>query len=152
MNKFNSGKQRVQHDTIIPSTGQLQKMTTDAGEPNGLKQVLEEWGFNTALYKRAKCAPVCPFESKDCCLACLLSQQEDVTNQTSMLENLIVSASHHCVFLPKYHCELNPIEIVCFPSLKCYALLTSVISTGVGVNTATTKRPRRGLQMPRLLR
>jgi hypothetical protein len=126
MNKSNGGKQRVQHDTIIPSTGQLQKMTTDSGEAKGLKQVLDERGFNTALYKRAKCTPVCPFESKDCCLARLLSQQKDVTDQTSMLENLIVSAGHHCVFLPKFHCELNPIEMVCFPLLDYQTLLTAI--------------------------
>ena len=86
-------------------------MTTPAGEAKGLKQVLEEQGFNVSKLK-AKCSPVCPFESQNCCLARLLSQQEDFTNQPSMLETLIKGAGHECIFLLKFHCELNPIEMV----------------------------------------
>lgn len=29
-----------------------------------------------------------------------------------MLETLIKKAGHECIFLPKFHCELNPIEMV----------------------------------------
>lgn len=29
-----------------------------------------------------------------------------------MVEELIRSAGHKCIFLPKFHCELNPIEMV----------------------------------------
>ena len=29
-----------------------------------------------------------------------------------MLETLIKAAGHECIFLPKFHCELNPIEMV----------------------------------------
>ena len=86
-------------------------MVTPSGEAKGLKQVLEERGFNISKLK-AKCSPVCPFESKNCCLARLLSQQEDFANQPSMLETLIKAAGHECIFLPKFHCELNPIEMV----------------------------------------
>jgi hypothetical protein len=32
-------------------------------------------------------------------------------NQTSMVETLITEAGHICHFLPKFHCELNPIEM-----------------------------------------
>jgi len=49
MNKSNGGKQRKQHDTIIPESnptvkhcGKVQKMTTDDGDAKGLQQVLEE--------------------------------------------------------------------------------------------------------------
>ena len=104
MNKSNGGKQRKQRDTIIPQSnpdpqyrGQPQSMTTPAGEAKGLKQVLEERGFNVSKLK-AKCSPVCPFESENCCLARLLSQQEDFTNQPSMLETLIKGAGHECIF------------------------------------------------------
>ncbi|KAG2073340.1 hypothetical protein BDR04DRAFT_938267, partial [Suillus decipiens] len=117
MNKSDSGKQRKQRDTIIPDSnpdptkrGLLQKMTTPSGEPKGLKSVLEERGFNIQGL-RAKCAPVCPFESTGCCMARLLSQQDDFRCQTSMLEQLIQDAGHECIFLPKFHCELNPIEM-----------------------------------------
>ena len=118
MNKSNGGKQRKQKDTIIPANnpaadyrGLLQKMTLENGDPKGLQQVLEERGFNVKKM-RAKCQPVCPFESQNCCMARLLSQQDDFINQPSMLEELITSLGHECIFLPKFHCELNPIEMV----------------------------------------
>ena len=121
MNKSDGGKQRKQRDTIIPDSnpdptkrGLVQKMTTPNGEPKGLKSVLEERGFNVQGLRRAKCAPVCPFESTGCCMAWLLSQQDDFRCQTSMLETLIRDAGHECIFLPKFHCELNPIEMVSY--------------------------------------
>ena len=121
MNKSNGGKQRKQRDTVIPVTnpdpqfcGKPQQMTTPSGEAKGLQAVLEERGFNTKGL-RAKCSPVCLFESQKCCLARLMSQQDDFINQPSMLETLIKEARHECIFLPKFHCELNPIEMVQFP-------------------------------------
>ena len=86
-------------------------MTTSSGEPKGLQSVLQERGFDLRGL-RAKCTPVCPFESCGCCMARLLSQQDDFCNQMSMLEQLIWDAGHECLFLPKFHCELNPIEMV----------------------------------------
>jgi hypothetical protein len=119
MNKSNGGKQRKQQDTVIPQSnpvaelrGKPQKMTLENGNPKGLQQVLEERGFNVC-HLRAKCSPVCPFESKGCCMSQLLSQQDDFVNQPSMLESLIRDAGHECIFLPKFHCELNLIEMVC---------------------------------------
>jgi hypothetical protein len=44
-------------------------------------------------------------------MARLLSQQEDFLNQPSLLEQVITQAGHECIFLPKFHCELNPIEM-----------------------------------------
>ena len=118
MNRSDGGKQRKQHDTVIPDSnpdetkrGLTQKMTTSTGEPKGLKSVLEERGFDVQGL-RAKCSPVCPIESTGCCMARLLSQQEDFRDQTSMVEQLIKDAGHECLFLPKFHCELNPIEMV----------------------------------------
>lgn len=69
-------------------------------------------GFNVSHLK-AKCSPLCPWENDGCCMARLLSKQEDFVNQVSMLEDLITKAGHSCIFLPKFHCELNPIEMVC---------------------------------------
>ncbi|CDO78034.1 hypothetical protein BN946_scf184648.g6 [Trametes cinnabarina] len=117
MNKSNGGKQRKQRDTVIPQSnptvhlrGRPQKMTTERGDAKGLEQVLTERGFDVSRM-RAKCSPVCPFDSEGCCMARLLSQQEDFMNQESMLEMLIREAGHECIFLPKFHCELNPIEM-----------------------------------------
>ena len=95
------------------------------GKPKGLQRVLEERGFNVS-HLRAKCSPVCPFKSQSCCMARLLSQQDDFMNQPSMLETLITSAGHKSVFLPKFHCELNPIEMV---SSLANTLCTSIMLT-----------------------
>ena len=80
-------------------------------QAKGLKTVLEEWGFNVKKLW-AKCKPVCPIENKDCCMAWLLSNQDDFKNQVSMLEELVKRKGHKIIFLPKFHCELNPIEMV----------------------------------------
>ena len=70
---------------------------------------------------------------------CLLSKQEDFTNQISMLETVIQEAGHKCIFLPKFHCELNPIEMVSLlyflrHSLIYYILsLSTVLSIGDGL-------------------
>ena len=88
-------------------------MTTDSGEPKGLQQTLEERGFNVRNL-RAKCSPVCPFKNDNCCMARILSKHEDFTNQISMLETVIQEAGHLCIFLPKFHCEFNLIEMVSF--------------------------------------
>lgn len=125
MNKSNGGKQRQQKDTIIPidapavhMRSRVQKMTTESGEAKGLKAVLEERGFDVSKM-RAKCSPVCPFENSNCCMARLLSHQADFANQVSMLEKLITEAGHLCLFLPKFHCDLNPIEMVRYLFLPC---------------------------------
>ena len=118
MNKSDGGKQRFQQDTVIPQSnpvaehrGKIQKMTLEDGHQKGLQHVLEERGFKVS-HLRAKCSPVCPIENQNCCMARLMSQQEDFKNQPSMLETLIRKAGHECIFLPKFHCELNPIEMV----------------------------------------
>ena len=117
MNKSNGRKQRKQRDTVIPHSnpfvehcGKIQKMSLDDGTPKGLQRVLEERGFGVKNL-RAKRSPVCPWENTDCCMAHLLSRQEDFADQPSMLESLIREAGHECIFLPKFHCELNPIEM-----------------------------------------
>jgi len=118
MNKSNGGKQCKQCDTIIPQSnpdpcvqGQPQQMMTSSGQQKGWQAVLQECRFDVSHLK-AKCAPVCPFESQNCCMARLLSQQEDFVNQESIVETLIKGAGHNCIFLLKFHCELNPIEMV----------------------------------------
>ena len=134
MNKSNGGKQRKQHDTVIPQSnpfaehhGKTQKMTLLDGSPKGLQRVLEECGFDVKNM-HAKCSPVCPWENANCCMACLLSKQDDFANQPSMLEALIKDAGHKCIFLPKFHCELNPIEMVCFffETIQCPTFIGSV--------------------------
>ena len=119
MNKTNGGKQRKQRDTVIlmsnPSPEvcrKPQKMTMENGDTKGLQQMLEECGFSVDGLK-AKCSPICGLESEGCCMAQLLSKQDDFQSQKSLLEEKITGRGHLCVFLPKFHCELNPIKMFC---------------------------------------
>jgi hypothetical protein len=124
MNKSDGRQQRLQHETIIMSNpyvaqrGKPQSMKNSDGKAKGLYNVLLERGFPVEELRklRAKCSPVCPIESQKCCLACLLSQQDDFKNQPSQLETLIKGLGHEIIFLPKFHYKLNPIEMVCFLS------------------------------------
>jgi len=75
MNRSNGGKQRKQKDTVIPLNnphpefhGKAQSMTTEAGAAKGLRQMLEERGFDMQGMC-AKCTPVCPLENTGCCMA-----------------------------------------------------------------------------------
>src|SRR5712691_1998365 len=120
MNKSNGGKQRKQRDTIIPMNnpcpelrGVSQKMTTETSQAKGLQQTLEERGFNVKKMK-TQCSPVCAFENETCCMARLLSKQDDFRLQKSQVEEVLTERGHLCIFLPKFHCKLNPIEMVCF--------------------------------------
>jgi len=42
----------------------------------------------------------------------LLSNQDDFRQQDSLLEQKTKARGHFYIFLPKFHCELNPIEMV----------------------------------------
>ena len=76
-------------------------MITPEGEViKGLKDCLGECGFNVSEMK-AKCSPVCPFESQNCCIR-QLSQQEDFMNHPSMLEVMIKEKGNECIFLAKF--------------------------------------------------
>jgi hypothetical protein len=163
MNKTNGGKQRIQKDTVIPMNnptverqGQAQKMRMDNGDAKGLEQTLKERGFNVDKM-RAKCKPVCPSTNERCCMARLLSHQDDFWNQISMLEELITGASHLCIFLPKFHCELNPIEMVRFIpdsdrflyrsysdlSLSFYGSIGAMLNTAIARKSSPTLILRR---------
>jgi hypothetical protein len=51
-------------------------------------------------------------ESEWCCMHRVLSLQEDFTTKKPMIQHYVESRRHVCVFLPKFHCELNPIELL----------------------------------------
>ncbi|OAX33907.1 hypothetical protein K503DRAFT_869249 [Rhizopogon vinicolor AM-OR11-026] len=72
-------------------------------------EIVYQWREEKSAYFARKIRA--PWESTNCCMAHLLSQQEDFMNQPSMLETLIKKAGYECIFLPKFHCELNTIEM-----------------------------------------
>ena len=49
-------------------------------------------------------------EFNDCCNKRILKLQPDFIKQKSLVQETTKAAGHLCLFLPKFHCELNPIE------------------------------------------
>jgi hypothetical protein len=54
----------------------------------------------------------------DCCMQRALECQPDFKAEKPLLQVLIEKRGHICLFLPKFHCELNPIEMV-WAQIKC---------------------------------
>jgi hypothetical protein len=48
---------------------------------------------------------------KTCCWSKILLLQSDFLNEQPLLQTIIEDAGHVCLFLPNFHCELNPIEL-----------------------------------------
>ena len=46
-----------------------------------------------------------------CCMTCVLSLQSDFKNEKPLLQHYVEEWGHICLFLLKFHCELNPIEM-----------------------------------------
>lgn len=78
-------------------------------QPKGMKQVLQERNIWTDGLK-AKCRNKCQAESTNCCAKRLLEAQPDFKEQRSLVQEVIEGAGHLCIFLPKFHCELNFIK------------------------------------------
>ena len=75
--------------------------------PKGIKHVLMEQGlWKDGLHMR--CKDTCT--SDNCCAKQILDNQPDFKAQQSLIQEVVESAGHMCIFLPKFHCELNFIE------------------------------------------
>lgn len=57
--------------------------------------------------------------SRTCCMQHVLSPQPDFVAEKPLLQVIIEKAGHKCLFLPKFHCELNPIEMVWGQAKRC---------------------------------
>jgi hypothetical protein len=77
--------------------------------PKGVKAILTEHGLWQPKL-RGKCAKACKSDNDVCCNKCILERQPDFAEQKSLVQETIEAAGHLCLFLPKFHCELNFIE------------------------------------------
>lgn len=76
-------------------------------QPKGMKVVLQEHGlFLPGLHMDCKQHDT----TNNCCARHILECQPDFMQQCSLVQETIEAAGHLCLFLPKYHCELNFIE------------------------------------------
>ena len=120
--------------SIAGQAQQLSYFESPTGKlrPKGIKLILEERrcypDLSIPIFEgkapKAKCQPRCPdpvadplfvmdfdLDTKPCCLARILQNHPDFRAQKSAIEQLIVDRGHKCLFLPKFHCELNAIEM-----------------------------------------
>jgi len=51
-------------------------------------------------------------DDKWCCMHWVLASQEDFQSEKPLIQSIIEGAGHICLFLPHFHCELNPIEML----------------------------------------
>ena len=98
-----------------------------------------------------RCSPVCAVDNHNCCMVRLLSNQDDFRHQESLLEQKIKARGHFCIFLPKFHCKLNPIEMVSSVFLFPLNQLILLYSIGGGASTNTGMCTKINLGMRRLL-
>ena len=93
---MNPGKQQVMHDGFWD--GKVQSMNDAIGIPKGMKVILER-GINTKGMNADRMREI-------------LHSHPDFRNEKNRIEWLLTEHGHTAYFLPKYHCELNPIERV----------------------------------------
>jgi hypothetical protein len=117
MNVKPGGKQARMHDGWCIHNGQktAQPMIypndhpTHSDKPKGINAVLVECGLYQSQL-RGKCEGKCEADKEDCCNKKILECQDDFQEQKSLVQETIEAAGHLCIFLLKFHCELNYIE------------------------------------------
>jgi hypothetical protein len=117
MNIKPSGKQAQMHDGWYIHNGQkiiqpmiyLTNHPMYPNQPKGIKVVIIECGlYQSKLW--GKCKSKCNAEKTDCCHKQILEYQDGFKQQKSLVQETIEAAGHLCIFLLKFHCELNYIE------------------------------------------
>ena len=97
MNVKPGGAQAIMQETIW--NGKPQAMVYPDGTAKGMKAVLEEIGINTNN-----------MVADD--MRLVLGHHYDFQNQKTIVEKYLIGEGFRVVFIPKFHCELNPIERV----------------------------------------
>ncbi|KAF7303440.1 hypothetical protein MIND_00572800 [Mycena indigotica] len=85
------------------------------GKFKGMRQLLIERGLSQYADLRTECPKFkCEdtTDSAQCCCRRILFNQPDFAAVKSILEDTCSEAGVEVLFLPKFHCELNPIEMV----------------------------------------
>ena len=123
MNVNPGGKQPSMHSTYFGQNNTLQSMVFPSdhpvypNQPKGMRQILIERGLwkdglvGDCKLCKGKNTKVIDPQRVDCCMRRILSLQPDFLAQKSKLQVEIEKCGHKCIFYPKYHCELNYIEM-----------------------------------------
>jgi hypothetical protein len=111
---------RIRDTTFTNANGQVvqQSMVTAGRKQKGIKTILSERGLWDDLdHKKLQCPPCkngSPEPGKtNCCAIRCLSEQPDFKNQKEWLREVVEDChKHSIIFFPKFHCELNYIEMI----------------------------------------
>lgn len=79
-------------------------------QPKEMKMVLQECNLWHNSMFLICCGDKCAPDATNCCATQTLSLQPDFQEQKSLVQETIEAAGHLCIFLPKFHCELNFIK------------------------------------------
>ena len=79
--------------------GRPQSMVLHDGTAKGLRTILRERGINTGTLKADD-------------MRTILANHDDFVNEKTQVEHEVNRRGLQCFFIPKFHCELNPIERV----------------------------------------
>ncbi|TFY76614.1 hypothetical protein EWM64_g7399 [Hericium alpestre] len=125
-------KEKIRMADARFSNGEPQSLYFPEGHPRagvfkGMAQILIERGFNEQLInglrtecKGFKCPPSSQWDPEHpCCCRRLLYNEPDFVSVPSILEMHCQARGYEVIFLPKFHCELNPIE-QCWGRAKRY--------------------------------
>ena len=74
-----------------------QKLVTEKEIKKGFKSLQEERRINTAKLKKDEMIKIA-------------KEMRDFKFQKTKVEETILNKGHRVMFIPKFHCELNPIE------------------------------------------
>ncbi|RDX52070.1 hypothetical protein OH76DRAFT_1346002 [Lentinus brumalis] len=102
--------------THLPDSGLPQSLYFEEGHPRegvfkGMAIILEERGYKHAKDLPAQCPQFkCKPPALHCCCRRLLFNQPDFRDVETLLETHCKARGFAVLFLPKFHCELNPIE------------------------------------------
>ena len=111
MNLKPGGKGKFK-DGIMPD-GSRQSMYFPDGRPKGIRLILEErelWPEGSLNRICSECKKHSP-TADNCCAVRLLSLQPDFLAQRPLIREVIEDREHKVIFYPKFHCELNFIEM-----------------------------------------
>ena len=112
LQKFDGGKQPVMRDSVW--NGQPYNMQNERGQQKGAMRIIEDrLGYypphmNLQCKTWSNCDPV----NQQCCAKKIVADFDDFKAQRAWLVETVEDRGHTIIFLPKFHCELNFIEMV----------------------------------------
>ncbi|KAL5633413.1 hypothetical protein ACGC1H_003789 [Rhizoctonia solani] len=114
---------KIEYAPAILPDGTIQQFYHPSNHPitdlqgtfKGMALILEERGIPGAQKLKRECPSTkqrqgCPPGSTSCCARRTMLNQPDILAQKSILQIQAAAEGFSVMYLPKYHCELNPIE------------------------------------------